>query len=251
MGVKDMEEAEFKEMVSQIYGKHNANKFWKRHRKEGKVPQDKIEKLIDNAKDVFLSHNWGKDEKGRDNHARVVKISEYLTSKGFRCWIDAEEMTGNLDKKMSSGIDASRMCIAFITDTYLKKTDGEGDGGESDNCFKEFQYSSKAKGPQYILPVIMEDDLMAQGDWYGPVALSLNNKIYCPLTADEDNEEEWLKQCVGIEKELLKKLKKPFNAMFAEEEYVNDVEVPTDELCESSDEEEFNSDDDDWVGGDY
>ena len=38
--------------------------------------------------DVFLSHNWGPDESGRDNHERVSKLNEALKSKGIKTWFD-------------------------------------------------------------------------------------------------------------------------------------------------------------------
>ena len=35
---------------------------------------------------VFLSHNWGKDDEGRENHSRVRKLNEGLLSKGLKTW---------------------------------------------------------------------------------------------------------------------------------------------------------------------
>ena len=33
--------------------------------------------------DVFLSHNWRKDESGRDNHKRVSLINKWLKKRGY------------------------------------------------------------------------------------------------------------------------------------------------------------------------
>ena len=38
--------------------------------------------------DVFLSHNWGKDESGRDNHQRVSLINKELKECGYETWFD-------------------------------------------------------------------------------------------------------------------------------------------------------------------
>ena len=46
------------------------------------------------AYDCFLSHDWGKDEDGRDNHARVAKICAGLKAAGLRPWFDEERMQG-------------------------------------------------------------------------------------------------------------------------------------------------------------
>ena len=33
--------------------------------------------------EVFLSHNWGDDDLGRDNHERVVQINDLLVDAGY------------------------------------------------------------------------------------------------------------------------------------------------------------------------
>ena len=38
--------------------------------------------------DLFLSHNWSPDEKGRNNHDRVSVINEALKKLGYKCWFD-------------------------------------------------------------------------------------------------------------------------------------------------------------------
>lgn len=48
----------------------------------------------DSVTDVFLSHNWGEDIHGRDNHERVKKINKLLKDRGYKTWCDEEKMTG-------------------------------------------------------------------------------------------------------------------------------------------------------------
>ena len=45
--------------------------------------------------DVFLSHNWRKDESGRDNHKRVSLINKWLKKRGYETWFDEEKMANN------------------------------------------------------------------------------------------------------------------------------------------------------------
>jgi hypothetical protein len=42
----------------------------------------------------FFTHDWGNDEQGRNNHARVVQIAKALKARGLPVWIDEDEMTG-------------------------------------------------------------------------------------------------------------------------------------------------------------
>jgi hypothetical protein len=46
--------------------------------------------------DIFLTHNWGVDDLGRQNHDRVVVINEALKSLGFVTWFDNDRMTGDV-----------------------------------------------------------------------------------------------------------------------------------------------------------
>ena len=40
------------------------------------------------AYDCFLTHDWGQDEDGRDNHARVARVCVGLKAAGLRPWFD-------------------------------------------------------------------------------------------------------------------------------------------------------------------
>ena len=83
---------------------------------------------------AFLTHDWGTDDKGRDNHARVAAVHAALTAAGMRCWFDEEQMQGNINKQMTKGIDGSAVIVAFITSRYVTKVNGDGPNGEDDNC---------------------------------------------------------------------------------------------------------------------
>jgi len=140
--VKDCTEADFKQAITNIYGEHAASQFYKRYKnKQGIVTKDKIDIIVKAAKDVFLSHNWGKDNEGRDNHCRVVKMAKYLEDKGIKCWIDEKEISGDIKKAMIDGIYFSRTFIACVTEDYMRKIDGQGPNKEKGNCLKEFNIS--------------------------------------------------------------------------------------------------------------
>ena len=64
--------------------------------------------------DCFLSHDWGTDELGRNNHERVMAVNERLKSLGVRTWIDAEQMRDAILNKMVQGIERSSVIIVFV-----------------------------------------------------------------------------------------------------------------------------------------
>ena len=48
--------------------------------------------------DAFLTHDWGDDELGRSNHARVAEVNRLLKAAGFVTWFDEDRMQGDITK---------------------------------------------------------------------------------------------------------------------------------------------------------
>ena len=84
---------------------------------------------------IFLSHNWGSDQQGRDNHARVAALNAWLKARGIVTWFDAERMAGDVSSAMCKGIDGSFLVMACVTKQYADKVTGDH---ANDNCKKEF-----------------------------------------------------------------------------------------------------------------
>ena len=57
--------------------------------------------------DAFLTHDWGNDELGRSNHARVAEVNRLLKAAGFVTWFDEDRMQGDIVSQMANGIDSS------------------------------------------------------------------------------------------------------------------------------------------------
>ena len=65
---------------------------------------------------------------------------------GLKCWIDEEEMRGDINASMTDGIDDSATVLVFITERYIMKVAGKGPNGHNDNCKMEFDYGCLRKG---------------------------------------------------------------------------------------------------------
>ena len=70
---------------------------------------------VPESAEIFLSHNWGDDELGRDNHDRVVEMNKLLVDVGYATWCDAEQMIGDMVDRMVEGIDNTQVVVAFVT----------------------------------------------------------------------------------------------------------------------------------------
>ena len=71
---------------------------------------------------AFLSHDWGTDELGRQNHDRVMDIGERLKQAGVRAWIDSDQRRGDdTNQAMIDGINQSACVIVFVTRNYQAK----------------------------------------------------------------------------------------------------------------------------------
>jgi len=83
--------------------------------------------------DMFLTHDWGAVELGRDNHACVALANTYLQRAGTTAWFDAEQMRGDVNAKMADGVVRSKCVAVFITKRYVQKASGLGPNGNNDN----------------------------------------------------------------------------------------------------------------------
>lgn len=142
--------------------------------------------------DAFLTHNWGYDEEGRDNHSRVKLFNEELKKQGFEeTWFDEERMTGNVVDQMCNGLNRSKFAIVFVTQKYITKVDGKGPNGANDNCKKEFEYASRRLGADRLILVVMEKVCADTSKWTGPLSFELGSHLYYSFTKNDQ-----LKECV-------------------------------------------------------
>ena len=145
--------------------------------------------------DAFLTHNWGHDVQGRDNHKRVIVFKKLLEDKFDMkpLWLDEEKMTGDIHQQMCDGIDQSSLIIVFVTQAYIDKVAGRGLRGDKDNCRLEFNYAARKKGANKLIAVVMEDACSDPDQWDGPVGMHLGGQLYFSCTKDSDME-----QCVEL-----------------------------------------------------
>ena len=161
--------------------------------------------------DVFLSHNWGKDEYGRDNHQRVSSINEKLKAHGYKTWFDEEKLTGNIDEKMAQGIEQTKGVIVFITRRYYEKVNGENAG---DNCQKEFQHASKIKTRAKMVPVVMEKFMRDSTPWFGLVGINLGGEMYVDMSGNIENKTYLSQQMELLLRQLQSKGIQPMQGKF-------------------------------------
>tara|TARA_E500000178_G_C17020549_1_gene755333 strand:+ start:692 stop:1270 length:579 start_codon:yes stop_codon:yes gene_type:complete len=137
-----------------------------------------------NLKQLFLSHNWGKDNLNRDNHYRVKIIGNILKKNGYTIWLDEFEIkSGNIDHSMLYGINNCECVLVFITDKYMNKINNgcENKLFRTDNCYKEFNYSNIIK--KTIIPILMEPipELLEKKGLYN---FYLGNQLYIDFSND-------------------------------------------------------------------
>eukprot|EP00053_Salpingoeca_punica_P016024 m.149461 g.149461 ORF g.149461 m.149461 type:complete len:284 (-) comp16858_c1_seq1:194-1045(-) len=136
----------------------------------------------EHAYDMFLTHNWGEDERGRSNHERVKRINAVLKQRGIRTWFDEDRMKGNVVKMMFDGIDNSKTVVVFVTQTYRDKVNNVDSG---DNCASEFGYAHTHKGPGGMVAVVMEERMVDKKQWKGPLG-TIAGRMWVPCFEDDE-----------------------------------------------------------------
>jgi len=133
---------------------------------------------------VFLTHEWGEDEQGRNNHGRVAKLNRYLQGRGLITWFDEDRLEGDIEEEMCEGIDKSQVVLVFVTKRYCDKVTGKD---EADYCKKEFKYAVQRK--KNLIPIVMEDRMRDTSQWAGTIGMNLGSKKYKVLVQDEGFQE--------------------------------------------------------------
>ena len=149
--------------------------------------------------DVFLSHNWGKDEQGRDNHHRVSLINMKLKKNGYTTWFDEDQMHGEIVKCMADGIEGTKGVIVFVTKRYHDKVNGEN---VHDNSKLEFNYAVKTKTSSKMVAVVMEQGMCDKGKWKRSIGMHLNEKCYIDMSGEFTNEQYLIQRMALLLNEL-------------------------------------------------
>ena len=146
---------------------------------------------------VFLSHCWGEDEHGRDNHQRVGKVNAWLQKHKVIPWYDVEQMEGNVMQRMAEGIDNTCIVLVFVTKQYIEKVAGKGPKGQNDSCSMEFNYAVN-RGVK-MLAIVHDKGCRNPKTWTGPVGLSMASNLYYDNTDDEAFEDNMQRLLVVIQ----------------------------------------------------
>jgi hypothetical protein len=135
----------------------------------------------------------------RDNHQRVYDLAKKLRLLGWYIWIDEEDMIGNIDAAMASGIDNAEAVIICLTEEYcLKINQAAKDPRKRDNCLKEWTYTNARN--KLIIPIVMEPDLLNINNWPpGIISLQLGSTIF------KDGSDDNLDNCCIVINNLLLK----------------------------------------------
>lgn len=148
------------------------------------IPRDRFFQFLHHATDVFLTHDWGIDEFGRNNHKRVSAMNKYLQSQGVKTWFDEEQMEGDIQEKMIDGIDNTACVVVFVTKRYMEKAAGKGERGDLDNCRFEFSHAANFKGPGRMITIVVEPRCLNLNSWYGKVGSTLGGNTTIDYTED-------------------------------------------------------------------
>lgn len=140
---------------------------------EEDIPALTLRSLTSRPK-VFLSHTWGLNLDGTDNHAMASRLNRSLQAQGVLTWFDDDDMGHDLLSSMSGGIDWADIFLILVTKAYIDKCNGSS----QNNCRREFCYASRRKQAGAILLVVVESECCNQAAWTGPFGFLCSNMLY-------------------------------------------------------------------------
>eukprot|EP00058_Branchiostoma_floridae_P022917 XP_002608407.1 hypothetical protein BRAFLDRAFT_127608 [Branchiostoma floridae] len=120
--------------------------------------------------EVFLSYQWG-------HQSQVKALYSQLTSQGFTCWMDIQQMGGGdaLYGKIDKGIRSAKVVVSCVTPKYTL----------SANCRREVSLADALRKP--IVPLLLQDT-----SWppEGPMSLAFTELLYIDCR-DERTQDNW------------------------------------------------------------
>ena len=109
---EELDQATFKTLCGDRYDEALSNAL--KDPTSGCVSKAAFEKELSTKTHVFLTHDWGTDEHGRNNHDRVARVNTWLQKQGIVTWFDSERMKGNILQQMFNGIENARVVVVFV-----------------------------------------------------------------------------------------------------------------------------------------
>jgi hypothetical protein len=136
----------------------------------GVISRDKLMELA-HMRDCLLSHEFGPDVYGRDNHQRVMKINEALKAKGLITWMDDQKPQRDVVNHVTMAVNRSSALVCFFTRNYFEKVVGNF---PNDHVNVEFGYTLSKKHPSFMIPVVMEEHIWNPVTWPGNIGKALS-----------------------------------------------------------------------------
>jgi len=133
--------------------------------------------------EAFLTHDWGIDELGRDNHLRVSNLNKALQAKGIKTWFDEEELEEDIVQKMEKGVSSSHTVVVFVTERYMHKLNKI----DEDNCKNVFITATTARGVRNMIFVVMEPRMRDQSKWIGPLVFEAGTQEFISYVDDSQS----------------------------------------------------------------
>nr|XP_054769399.1 LOW QUALITY PROTEIN: uncharacterized protein LOC129277217 [Lytechinus pictus] len=184
-GEKFWEDAKFSELLGQISYHANPDESmvadeyrdWipqvedkpvtvKKVSEESKSAPAQQNQLVDSmeAPSVFISYQW-------DNQPEIKRLFSRLTSLGYHCWLDINQMGGGdpLYSKIDKGVRNAKVIISCVTSKY----------SISANCRREVSLSDALRKP--IIPLLLEEITWPPE---GPMSMTFTQLLYINFTKE-------------------------------------------------------------------
>ena len=110
----------------------------------------------------------------------MKRINDAIKTHGIVPWFDEERMSGETRQKMVEGIENSDVIVVFVTEAYRDKINSSN---SRDNCLFEFKHAFEQKGPEVMIPVVMEPCMRNAREWKGLLGASLSTHLYIDFSS--------------------------------------------------------------------
>lgn len=104
-------------------------------------------------------------------HDRIENLQTALENHGISFLLTED---GPENERISSRVGSCSYLLCFLSEQYVERVNGRGDDGSEDTCRQEFDYAILKRGIDFIIPIVMEENLLDPSNWKGTLGAALS-----------------------------------------------------------------------------
>lgn len=127
---------------------------------------------------LFLSYDIAET----DIQDKIKNLEASLENHGIS-FLFSED--GLRNERITLRVESCSFVLCFLSEKYIERVNGRGGDGNDDTCRNEFDCAVLKRGVNFILPIVMEENLLDPSKWKGSLGAALSQLKVVDYSQDD------------------------------------------------------------------